>query len=636
MRRCTKLFSVLAVFGIFAVACGGGGGTTSTTSPSASAAAPVKGGTLRVAMNTDVTAGFDPQKEYYQVSFAYYRCCLLRTLLSYNGQDATHQGTQLFPDLATGMPTVSSDNLTWTFQLKQGLRYAPPLQNVEITAPDIVRALEREATPSVAAGYGFYYSAIQGYDDFSSGKAQTISGLKTPDKYTLVVTLTKPAGDLGYRFALPATAPIPPNPADPKAVLGVAQGHDNNYGRFLVASGPYMFKGGDQIDYSQSASKQKPAAGYEPGKTIDLVRNPSWSQDDLRPAYVNEIQVQESPGADPVVLEKKVQSNEIDTVFENGIDPTTLQAYSTDPSLKPLLHSNPSPSNYYTYMNLAVPPFDDVHVRKAMEYAIDKDGLRRISGGPITGEIAGHFVPDGLLTTSDGTQVLKSYDPYATSNGQGADSPDGLAAAKKEMALSKYDTNGDGVCDADVCKNILAIGITGRTAAAQQALITQNAKAIGVELNIKALSDSAAYGKIFDPKAHIALATFGGWLEDYPDAFTFFYATMYGPNILDQYNTNYSLVGATAAQLKKYGFPAGTTVPSMDAQIQKCIPLTGDDRVNCWADADKYLMEQVVPIIPTIFSNVQNIVSNRVQNYTYSFFDSQTAYDQISLAPGSS
>ena len=58
-----------------------------------------------------------------------------------------------------------------------------------------------------------------------------------------MVKLTEPAGDLPWRFAMPATAPIPPNPSDPKAVLGVAEGHTTNYGRFLVGTGPYMFEG---------------------------------------------------------------------------------------------------------------------------------------------------------------------------------------------------------------------------------------------------------------------------------------------------------------------------------------------------------------------------------------------------------
>ena len=44
------------------------------------------------------------------------------------------------PDLAQGMPEVSSDGLTWTFRLKRGLRFAPPFDDTPIVARDIVRA----------------------------------------------------------------------------------------------------------------------------------------------------------------------------------------------------------------------------------------------------------------------------------------------------------------------------------------------------------------------------------------------------------------------------------------------------------------------------------------------------------------
>ena len=52
---------------------------------SPSAAENLAGGTLTMAMLADVTAAFDPQKEYYSVTWEYYRCCLLRNLMSYEG-----------------------------------------------------------------------------------------------------------------------------------------------------------------------------------------------------------------------------------------------------------------------------------------------------------------------------------------------------------------------------------------------------------------------------------------------------------------------------------------------------------------------------------------------------------------------
>ena len=64
----------------------------------------LKGGTLWMAMLADVTAAFDPQKEYYSVTWEYFRCCLLRTLMSYKGVPTDEGGTEIFPDLAAGEP----------------------------------------------------------------------------------------------------------------------------------------------------------------------------------------------------------------------------------------------------------------------------------------------------------------------------------------------------------------------------------------------------------------------------------------------------------------------------------------------------------------------------------------------------
>ncbi len=634
MRRYLKILALVAVLALAAAACGGGGEGGDGTGPTGGTSAELqKGGTLRVAMDTDVTAAFDPQKEYFQVSFAFYRCCLLRTLLSYNGKGPDADGDLMFPDLAAEMPTVSEDGLTWTFTLKQGVHYAPPMQDVEITAGDFIRAMMREATPEVAAGYPFYYSVIDGFDAYSAGDADTITGMVAVDDYTLEVHLTEPAGDLGYRLAMPAAAPIPPSPTDPTAPLGVAEGHNDDYGRYLVSSGPYMFEGSEAMDFTLPVKDQEPAAGYQPSKLLSLVRNPSWvegGQDDLRPAYVDAISVDIIPGAEAEVLERKVEADELDHIFTNGVSASTARTFSQDPNLQSRYFVEPGSGNYYLAMNLAVPPFDDVHVRKAVNFAVDKEGWRRLAGGENAGEIAGYFTPPGLLGG-----LLEGYDPYATPNEQGADTPEGLDLAKAEMAQSKYDTNQDGICDAPECSGVTSVGVVGRVAEAQDALIAQNLAAIGIELDVNSFDNSTAYNKIFDPKAHVPFSTFAGWLQDYPDAYTFYFFPMYGPSILDAYNTNYTMVGADPDQLQKYGYDVTVVPQELDTKIEECSALEGDARTQCWAEADKVLMEEVVPIVPLIFSNVEQIISSRVQNYTYSLFDNQMAYDQIALAPGS-
>ena len=265
-------------------------GAEDPVSPSQADSTP-RGGTLRIAVDDfSMAAGFDvdPQRGYTNATFALGRCCLFRTLYSYNGRPTEEGGTELHPDLAAGRPRVSSDGLTSIFHIGPGLRYAPPFEDSTITSRDLVRALERTAR---VGGYAFYYEVIRGFRDYASGEAGSIVGLETPDDRTLVVRLGQVTGDLAYLFSLPATSPIPE---------GAADGHDKDYGRFFVASGPYMVEGSEALDPSAPPQEQEPLAGYvppiitenqaveEPG-TLTLVRNPSWEPrtDRLRPAYAD-------------------------------------------------------------------------------------------------------------------------------------------------------------------------------------------------------------------------------------------------------------------------------------------------------------------------------------------------------------
>jgi ABC-type transport system substrate-binding protein len=160
LKRVLRLIAVVTVLGIVAASCGGDdepptGDDTETPTED------LAGGTLTMAMLADVTAAFDPQKEYYSVTWEYYRCCLLRNLMSYEGVPTDEGGADIHPDLAAGEPEQSSDGLTWTYQIKPGLMYAPPKEDTEITAQDFIRALERTANPDAnVGGYSFYYSVI--------------------------------------------------------------------------------------------------------------------------------------------------------------------------------------------------------------------------------------------------------------------------------------------------------------------------------------------------------------------------------------------------------------------------------------------------------------------------------------------
>ncbi len=128
----------LAVALLFACTSG-----SETRAPRGSA--PKPGGTLRVMFMSapEDTALWDPLWESAGPMFEIHRCCLLRRLFSYNGLPAGQGGATVRPDIAAGMPEVSSDGFTWTIRMKEGLHYAPPYADREIVADDVVEALER-------------------------------------------------------------------------------------------------------------------------------------------------------------------------------------------------------------------------------------------------------------------------------------------------------------------------------------------------------------------------------------------------------------------------------------------------------------------------------------------------------------
>ena len=82
-------------------------------------------------------------------------------------------------------------------------------------------------------------------------------------------------------------------------------------------------------------------------------------------------------------------------------------------------------------MNLTQPPFDDIQVRRAMNWVMDKHALVQAWGGPLIGEVANHIIPDTLLNN-----LLAEYAPYKTPGDRGS-----VAKAKAAMKGSKYDTD---------------------------------------------------------------------------------------------------------------------------------------------------------------------------------------------------
>jgi ABC-type transport system substrate-binding protein len=586
-----------------------------------------EGGTLRVASEHH---SFDPQASYSAADWEVLRCCLLRMLFTYNGRPTEEGGAILRPDLASGMGSPSPDGLTWTFHLKTGIHYAPPFEETTITAGDIARALERTGV-LFENGFStsFYYVNIDGLQAFEAGTVDSISGVIVPNDRTLVVRLLRPEGDLPYLFAMPTTAPIPE---------GAAVGHHGDYERFLVSSGPYMFEGSPAMDFSVPPAQQEPVSGYEPdlGRAT-LVRNPSWdpATDGVRGAYVDRIELALHEVRDEAGRARRagqVERDELDLLLDDfalSINPEDGERYRADPSLVGGVLTAQESGISSLEMDLAMPPFDDLDVRRAVMYAIDREAI--FSGAGLAfagvGELPQHLAPDSLES-----ELLASYDPYPDPAGD-------LESARRAMAASRYDHDGDGVCDDPVCRGVIAGGFVriGSRQDDESLSVRTSLRAIGIRLHVRFLPDNSTLAaRLREGRIEMMLEVSSLFVADYPNAtqfFTDFYSSAGIDTAGDGTCCNRTLVGASPEQLRALGHDPVDTF-SVDDRIEACQIAIGSDQPTCWAELDQYMMEQVVPVVPILFPGIQTPFSTRVLHASIDQWTAVPALDQVALVPG--
>lgn len=604
------LAACLAGAVVVLAACGG-------TSGSGLSGTGTRGGTYRVeATDFGFSDNFDPTGEYTSNGWGIYRGLLVRTLVGYNMVSGV-AGNQLVPDLATSLPTPTDNNRTWTFTLKPGLRFAPPV-NRPITSQDIAYAFQRIATPALAAQYGFYYTTIAGMDAFASGKAKTISGITTPNAHTITFHLTTPTPDFLYRLSLPATGPIPKEVAKCFTTPG-------GYGRDVVSSGPYMIQGAASVRIS-SCSAITPMSGFDPASKLILVRNPNYD-----------------PATDSTAMRTALPDSFAFTINSNQTDifnrirqgladdslnspPASIIAQvHADPTQRALIHSGLGDTTKYISMNLTQAPFNDIHVRKAVNLIMDKASLQQANGGPLFGEIATHIVPSTMYNNA---ASITGYNPYPSAQNAGD-----LAAAQAEMRLSAYDPKQDGLCDTSACKNVFTIAVNTDQGTNEVPVVAAALAKIGITLNVHSQPPSSAAATVGTVANNVPLALSQAWSKDYADPSTFM-NLFESSSIAATGNVNESLVGLTPALAAQLGvkIPAGTTIPSIDAAYSLCsaIPV-GTTRQNCWIALDRHIMENVVPWVPYLTQTDVHLLSPNVTAWNYDQASATTAFSHVAV-----
>jgi peptide/nickel transport system substrate-binding protein len=530
---------------LIAAACGGGGGAKSTTTSGAATGGTTTGkafANFRIAYDTG-TDYLDPGLSYTVEGWSIMWNVYL-PLLGYkhaNGPD----GATIVPYLAQDLPKVSADGKTYSLTLRKGLKYS---DGTAVKASDFAATIERDFKVD-SPGVGFFGN-IAGADQFGKTKSGHISGITTDDQAgTITIKLNAPQGDfvniLATEFAalVPADSPAKDSSTKP-----------------LPSTGPYMIQ------------------SYQPNKVAIVVRNPNFDASTFGgnvPAGNPDKMTIDIIGDDTVALNRVINGQDDYDFHQIPTDRLAATQQKYGDQIKVYTPAN----TYYFFMNMRQKPFDNLKVRQAVNYAINRDALVRVYGG---------------LAQATENVLPPTYPQYKKLNLY----PYNLAKAKQLIKDA-------GATGAEVTVWNHARGVDPKASA----YLVDVLNSIGLKAKEKVIN-AAIYWTTMGNQATKAQIGFADWFQDYPHPLDWFDVLLNGDRITDTHNNNYA----------NFDDPA---VNKKIADLKKQPKLT-DDVNTQWAEVDKMVMEQA-PWAPflnrqfTDFFNTDMDLSCYVNHVLYQF-----------------
>ena len=575
---------------LFAVACGSDNGSSGCASSGSASneqgegnaiTAGKKGGDLTYLAASDIDY-LDPGHEYYtfglMVGYA-----TNRFLYAFKPNDSIHP----IPDLATGAPEISADNKTITVHIRKGVKYAPPV-NREVKAADIKYAFERAFSKEVPSGYaGAYFSSIVGTPDKpNSGDIKPISGIETPDDYTLVFKLKEPQAPLvSQALVMPITTPVPEEYA-----AKFDKSTPSKYDQYVAFTGPYMVKN------DPTTGK---VTGRVPGKSIEMVRNPNWDpKTDYRPAYLDSIKIEE--GNDDLATASRRALNGSSTICCDAGSPPAQVLKQALSRQKDQVVFVPSGGTRYIAFDSKVKPFDNVNIRKAIIASSNRDALRLTRGGKILGDIANGWIPPGIpgFEEAGGLKQNEDLDFLKNPNGDPAVAKKYMDAAEKDGLPIKNGkwTGGE---------KVLTIATNADPGKKTAEVFQGQMEQLGFKLNFRIVPQDTLYTKFCGvPSQKVAICPNVGWFKDFPDPQAMLDATFNGDNILQQGNVNWPQLDVPAIN---------------EAMKSAAVAKVGAERSQAWAKVNHMIAEQA-PAIPWIWDKTASVGSSNVNQVVSTYY----------------
>lgn len=250
-------------------------------------------------------------------------------VLMFNSLVRKNEKFEYVPELASDIQR-SEDGLSYTFTINDGVKFH---DGRLMTSADAKYTLET-VLDSKSSGRTSSF-----YEGSGPARESLISGIETPDPHTLIIHLRKP-----WLQLLTNLVPISIIPS------GSADLQKTN----PIGTGPFKF------------------VRYDPTQeSLDLIANQQYWQG---PPAIKEIKVRVVGEAS--ALQAELKSGRVDLVpLPSNLSPDTLKALAQDPNLK--VEEFPGANVTYLGFNVKEAPLDNVKVRQAIAYAIDREGLIR-------------------------------------------------------------------------------------------------------------------------------------------------------------------------------------------------------------------------------------------------------------------
>ncbi|MCB1885175.1 MAG: ABC transporter substrate-binding protein [Geminicoccaceae bacterium] len=463
--------------------------------------APKQGGEMIVTYKDDVST-LDPA-----IGYDWQNWSMIKSL--FDGlMDYVPGTTDLVPDLAQGYE-ISDDGKTFTFQLRDGVKFH---NGRTLVAGDVKYSIERAVRPETQSPGAGFFNMIEGFDDVQAGKAKALSGIEAPDDKTVVFHLSRPDATFLHVLALNFAHAVPKEAVE-------AEGAD--FGKKPVGTGAFRL------------------AEWTLGQRLVFERNPDYYKKD-RPRLDR---ITFEIGQEPLVALLRLQRGEVD-ILGDPIPSAKFLEVRNDPEWGDNIVEGGQLQTGYVTMNVNVPPFDDLKVRQAVNFAINKDRIVRI--------LNGRAVPANQPLPPAMPGYAKGYEGYA------------FDPEKAKALLKEAGTEGG------VKTELLAMNTEPNPRIAQA--IQQDLAAVGIDAQLRPLAQANVIAAGGEPKGAPMIWSGGmAWIADFPDPSNF-----YGP-----------ILGCAGAVPGGWNW-AWYCNKNLDAKAAKADAMVGDDqkqaRLDLWQE----------------------------------------------------